>query len=207
MGQTFTIPASGQVLDTAVATNAATCLQTLQTCFSGTSAPSSPVAGQLFFNTTTKALQQYDGTTWRTLFADISATTGVSRLAQFFAGDGVAATQNFKASFFYSPYAITVESAGLLSDTAEAADSDANYYTLKLRNLGTGGAGTTDLCSKHTALTGGTAITANTAYDLGTISNANVALNEILAFRAELTGAPTSLNTAKLNFILRYKAQ
>lgn len=207
MGQTFTLPAAGQTGNTALNTNTPTCLQTLQSCFSGTSAPGSPVAGQLFFNTTTKALQEYDGTTWRTLFSDISATTGVSRLAQFFAGDGAGATQNFRESFFYSPYAITVEAAGLLSDSAEPADSDADYYTFKLRNLGTGGAGTTDLASKTTALTGGVAITANQAYDLGTISSAAVAANEILAFRVELTGAPTSLATAKLNFILRYKAQ
>lgn len=41
----------------------------LKSCYSGTSAPTSPspVAGQYFFNTTTSVLSVYDGTAWRVI--------------------------------------------------------------------------------------------------------------------------------------------
>lgn len=50
----------------------------LQGCFIGSSAPTSPIAGQLWLDnsTATEALKIYDGAAWRTLAADAFGTTG-----------------------------------------------------------------------------------------------------------------------------------
>jgi len=38
--------------------------------------PSNPVEGQFYYNTTTKSIKQYDGTTWKSLINSLYSTTG-----------------------------------------------------------------------------------------------------------------------------------
>jgi len=49
--------------------------EALQSSFSGTTFPTSPVAGQLFFRTTDTTLWQYDGSDWKQLF-DVTSDYG-----------------------------------------------------------------------------------------------------------------------------------
>lgn len=143
----------------------------------------------------------YSDAAWYVIVGNVNtASTAVARFASL--QRTLAATVITANFYVFSPsVAITVLGAVFYSSAAVAVDGT-NYYTIKLRNIGTGGAGTTDLASKAT---NATAIVADTAYGLGTISSAAVAANEMLVMRIEKTAVPTALNLAESAFFIKYQ--
>ena len=72
MGQTWnTLVVSDTLEDSMPDIN--TNYETLRSCFSGSSAPGSGIAGQLFYNSSTDILYIYNGSSWYQLFAGASA--------------------------------------------------------------------------------------------------------------------------------------
>lgn len=67
------MPTSGTVSGLTLVNDINACNNSLISLWSGASAPASPQAGQLWFNTSTNYIQQYDGTQWANLwFVDAS---------------------------------------------------------------------------------------------------------------------------------------
>jgi hypothetical protein len=94
-----------------------------------------------------------------------------------------------------------------LVNSATIAQSDTDYWTVAVTNLGAGGIGTTAMLDTSTVnttkVTGGSGITANVKRTLalnGTSGNLNFAANDVLQLTFTKTGAPTSLANAMIRF-------
>lgn len=90
-------------------------------------------------------------------------------------------------------------------ESVAVAQSDTNYWTWAITNLGQLGVGTTPMlnntAANTTKLTGGSALSANVARQLqlnSTPSNLNTAANDVLQVTITPTGAPTALAQAML---------
>jgi hypothetical protein len=250
MGQTFTVPASAQTANTALGTNTPTCLETLRSTFSGTTAPSSPtpVEGQLFCKTDTNEIQCYDGATWRTIAYYTASVTSVAilkdgtitftanqpmggfiltglgagsanghslryedmtRMEKLTASSCVVFQQLVAGSINFpiwtAPFGCTIL-GGYISVIPVAygnlASDAANYYTFKMRNTGTGGAGTTDIGSSIT--NNGVTLTLNQPYSIGTVSS-SVSTGEAISIRVEINGAPTAMHLGYITMTIYYK--
>lgn len=250
MGQTFTVPASAQTVATAMGTNCPTCLETLRSSFSGTSAPSSPtpVEGQLFAKTDTNELQIYDGAAWRTIafytagmaaaailkdgsvtwtanqpvggfkltglgaattngdalrYEDMTRMEKLTACVSINIPTGFTATTNFPG--WVAPYGVTILGGYFTLCTSSGGNlaSDAtNYYTFKMRNCGTAGAGTTDIGSSIT--NNGVTITANDSQTIGSPSS-SVSTGEAISIRIEVTGTPTAMQGGLVTMTIYYK--
>lgn len=99
---------------------------------------------------------------------------------------------------------LTIVKVRLLSDTATAGSGAGNRYDFQVRNVGTGGAGTTDLLSA-VKTTNGAEITAYAPYDLGANQNLTMLDGEALQLRITMTGAPTNLSAAQILAQIVYK--
>ena len=87
--------------------------------------------------------------------------------------------------------AMTIQAVSLVSDTSVAAN-DTNYWTFNLTNTTTA----VDYVAKTTKVTGGSAITANVAYSLGTVTGTMPVVNDCIEFKATLTLAGTTITQA-----------
>lgn len=210
MSQTYTLLLAAGTLQTD-RTTINNMLEALRSSFSGSADPSSPapVAGQLFFDTDDNKLYCYDntGTPVKRQIATVSSSVGLQQSQSDIANNTtaypyIAATGTVRV--MSTLHAITITAISLVSDAAVATDA-ANYYTFAVQNGGTGGAGTTAICSQTTNSAGGAAITANTSYSLGTISNANIAANEQIKIVITKTLVPTALATARVYIVIQYR--
>ena len=77
MSQTWSPPESGVTTFASLYGALNACLAALRSQFSGTSAPADPVQGQMFFNTDTSRVYQYDGSAWVDLTDHLPAFTAV----------------------------------------------------------------------------------------------------------------------------------
>lgn len=180
----------------------------LRSSFSGSSAPSSPtpVEGQLWADSTNDFLYIYDGSSWRQV-VKYSSSSGYHQSSFDIAANTTfapyfTATQTIR--LMSAAQAITITAVQITSDTSAATDAS-NYYTFALQNGGTAGSSSTAICSQTTNSSGGAAITANTSYSLGTISNANIAANEQLKIVCTKTGTPTALATARVYITIQWR--
>ena len=99
------------------------------------------------------------------------------------------------------PAGITVLACKIISDTGVTAN-DTNYWSFQLRNT----TASVDLyaAAKTTKVTGGTAITAGTVYDLaGTLQNSTPAAGDVLQFQITKTASATTMTTVSVE--LTYK--
>jgi hypothetical protein len=64
MAQTFAVPLDIGAANTSVFNDISNALATLRSSFSGTVAPTSPVAGNLWWDTTGPTMKVYNGSAW-----------------------------------------------------------------------------------------------------------------------------------------------
>lgn len=105
---------------------------------------------------------------------------------------------------FTAPANCTIHKIWLLSSAATAGSDGTHNYTFQARNVGTGGAGTTDLLSAAKT-TNGAEIGVYAAYDLGADQNLSMAEGESLQLRVTRNGTPTDLSAALIVAIVQYK--
>jgi hypothetical protein len=160
--------------------------EALRSCFSGASAPSSPLPGQLWFDTSTKALWQRDstGTLW----------IAVKRREIRF-GDVALAARTWRG-IPRTPVPLIVESLVIVpSTTTVASVATTKEWTWTLKNQST----TLNLFSAipSTATTvggvGGGELTADVPYVLLANQNQALAAGAELRFVVGVNGAPTAV--------------
>ena len=100
---------------------------------------------------------------------------------------------------FVAPTAGTLNAAKIVTKNAVAAN-DTNYWTFVLTDKGAAGTGTDKIVEKTTKETGGSALVAYKALDLGTLSATHkvLAAGDVVLFTATATGSATSLTEAAL---------
>ena len=104
-----------------------------------------------------------------------------------------------------APEACTIVDVFLHSDLGTSGSvAGTTDFTFQVRNVGTGGAGTTDMRSAVKS-TGATEITAWAPYALGLNQNLGMAKYEGLQLRIGKNGAPTDLTAAKITCYVVYK--
>lgn len=105
---------------------------------------------------------------------------------------------------FIAPANCTIHKVWILSDTATTGSSGGTNWQFQVRNVGTAGAGTTDMLSTAKS-TNGAEIGAYDSYDLGANQNLSMADGEGLQLRITKTGAPTDLSAAEIQIAVQYK--
>ncbi len=109
----------------------------------------------------------------------------------------ISATASF--CVFVAPVAGSLNKAYFVNKTAIAAN-DTNYWTLALTDKGAAGAGTDTIVTKNTKETGGTAILAYDAYDLGTLSATHkvLAAGDVVLLTVTKAASASNLEEAAL---------
>lgn len=130
MSQTYFIIATSDA-GTVIFESAIDNFAALRSCYSGTTAPTdpAPVAGQLFFKTSTKELFQWDGAAWvviATALAGATPNMDVRASAAAITGTVSIPLDAVRAN-------ATVQSLELLTDTATTSDGS-NNWAIQLRN-------------------------------------------------------------------------
>ena len=100
---------------------------------------------------------------------------------------------------FVAPTAGTLNAAKIVTKDAVAAN-DTNYWTFTLTDKGATGAGTDKIVEKTTKVTGGAALVAYKALDLGTLDATHkvLAAGDVVLFTATKTESATALAEAAL---------
>jgi hypothetical protein len=107
----------------------------------------------------------------------------------------LSATSNFY--LFIEDQPVTLEEFEIISDVTTAGSDGSNYWSFEIYNL-------TQANSIVTKTTNGAEITADTPWELGTLSNADIAPHDLLELRVVLVGAPTSLATAEVAAVVEW---
>ncbi len=100
---------------------------------------------------------------------------------------------------FVAPTAGTLNAAKIVTKDAVAAN-DTNYWTFVLTDKGAAGTGTDKIVEKTTKVTGGSALVAYKALDLGTLNATHkvLAAGDVVLFTATKSGEATALAEAAL---------
>ena len=100
---------------------------------------------------------------------------------------------------FVAPTAGTLNAAKIVTKDAVAAN-DTNYWTFTLTDKGANGTGTDKIVEKSTKVTGGSALVAYKALDLGALNATHkvLAAGDVVLFTATKTGSATALAEAAL---------
>jgi hypothetical protein len=100
---------------------------------------------------------------------------------------------------FVAPTAGSLNAAKIVTKDAVAAN-DTNYWTFTLTDKGANGTGTDKIVEKSTKMTGGSALVAYKALDLGALNATHkvLAADDVVLFTATKTGSATALAEAAL---------
>lgn len=165
--------------------------ESLRTVFSGSSAPSSPVAYQLWADTTTGLLKQRNGanSAWVTLIALANTT----RFAQSLRNGGALSAATLQMA---CPSNCYVDKLLVVPDTTSSGSgSGTKEWTFALRNV----TQAVELFSANPGTgtvvggVGGGEFTANTAYVLTPNQNVTPNVNDVLKVTISKVGAPTTI--------------
>ncbi len=102
---------------------------------------------------------------------------------------------------FVAPYDCQIDQVQIVSDTAVAA-SDTNYYAFQVQNLTQAEALLAS--GQTTQSTGGTAITADTAYTLDPDQNQVIDDGDVIELQITETGVATDLTGAEILVVVEY---
>lgn len=196
MSQTFTAPAGTDNVALAVRQYLVDRDEALRTLFSGSSAPSSPSAYQLWADTSSKILKQRNGS--NSAWVEVLPLADTVRLSQPLQLSGALAAATLLAAL---PMAAKVLRVLVVpSATTSTSVATTKEWTFALRNLTT----SLDLFSAtpSTATTvvgvGGGEMTANTAYSLTSNQNSQVAANDVLRLTIAQNGSPTAVSNCSI---------
>lgn len=204
MSQAFTLPNDNESAHVGLTTRVPACLQALQTCFSGASAPSNPVAGQFWFDTSAGYLKQRNAANSAWLLVAITTQDSVPWVPAPQELGALSASRNVYVAHARVP--LTIQAAVLL-DTAGQTGTSGNEWTFQLRNktqslnLFSATVGTYTWLSgvgPGTANGTGTGLVADTPYKLTPNQNANVATDDVLEFQITKTGTATAFTRLSL---------
>ena len=172
---------------TAVLTKIKNKLAALRSLHSGSSAPTSTVAGMLWWDTANNLLKMRDSsdTAWVTLLS--SCIPNHEKTVAVHLG-AISATGEY---YLLVPHGgVTIQNVVLVS-SAGVATSDTDYWSFQVANL----TQSNDLLSaaQTTETTGGAAIVADTAYDITPDQNADVVVDDVLELQVSKTLSPSAL--------------
>lgn len=204
MSQTWNVPVSNSDAEATAFTKVSDALASLRSMFSGTTAPTSTVAGMLYYNTSDKCVYQRNSadSAWVRVFA-----AGENN-AVLCGGDDWGAVSATTTKFLPCPKTgLYVQDVALVSDLATAGSSaGATEWQFALTKK-TGG-GTTQLFSGTVGtgtslggVGGGAEVAAYTAYKLTANQNQSLAADDVLQLTLTKVGSPT--NFTRLSVYLR----
>lgn len=229
MASTDTINASRAVLNTAI--------QNLEKTHIGTSAPSSPVAGQMWIDSNAPAkLKWWDGSAWIVIVPDLTVASGglAPLTGATFTGTtgGIAATGvghfPIKSQIDGRQRQVVIPLGGLsasrtlnvLVATSGNEIIDAAYILSDTATSGSDGSNNwtfainnvtqTEALASVTTTTDTTEITANTAYTLDIDQNnaaADITALDVFNVVITKTGSPTDLSSAEVTLVLIVKEE
>lgn len=194
MAQTWTPPSVTSGRRSAIATEVPNCLEALRTVFSGSVAPSSPVAYQLWLDTSTKTLYQRN--------AGNSAWLPQRRREVRF-GDVALAARTWRALRPAVP--VVIESVAILpSTTTSASVATTKEWTFLLKNQTTSQNLFSATPSTATTVSGvgGGELTADTGKVLLANQNATLAVGDLLYLVVGVNGSPTAVTD--VSYVISY---
>lgn len=204
MGQTFILPNDNESAHVGLTTRVPACLQTLQSCFSGATAPANPVAGQFWFDTSGGYLKQRNAANSAWLLVAITTQDSLPWTPAPQELGALSASRNLYVAHARGP--LTVQAVVLL-DTVGQTGTSGNEWTFQLRNktqslnLFSGTVGTYTWLSgvgPGTANGTGTGLVADAPYKLTPNQNANIATDDVLEFQITKTGTATAFTRLSL---------
>lgn len=190
MSQTYGVPAGTDPMRVAVKTTIANSLEALRSVFSGSSAPASPVAFQLWLDTTNNALYQRNA-------ANSAWVAQKRRLVTVQLGALSARTWRL----LRAPVPLLVVSVALEpSATTSGSVAATTEWTWMLKNQTTGNNLFSATPSTATTVSGvgGGELTADTGYVLTANQNQALAAGDLLRFIVGQNGSPTAVGDAVL---------
>lgn len=189
---------SGVPYNTAMTTGVAGRLESLRTAFSGSSAPSNPVAFQLWLDTTNAVLKRRNSsnTAW-TVVAAMSVPSSLGVRA-----DVGAISATGEMQLWVPETAFIVTGVTVLGETTTSGSDGSNHWQWNLRNRTT----SVDLFATKPT-TNGDELTAHVGKLLTPDQNTTLSANNNLVFEYTKVGSPTSpVNAVKL-YLRGYAAQ
>jgi len=194
MSQTF--PTLDQNLSqTQINANLWAALQALQSAFSGSTAPSSPVAGQRWYDTSTGLLKVYYSGSWYEE-GPITQTNTVREIVAYRGGIGATITIPLVAPYGNS----RLLDVYLISDIATSGSNGSNRWEFQVANADAG----TNLLSVSKK-TDTAEIPAGTLYKITPDQNQDTLADQRLQIVVTKTGTPTSLGLAIVTIVARLK--
>ena len=168
--------------------------EALRSLFSGASAPLSPIQYQLWADTTTGLLKQYNGSTWKVICGLNVPASRIDACDHFASLSATA-----QVSFFTAVEAAQILDISLISDTATSSSSG-NEWQWMLRNVTQGEDLFSATVGTFTALggVGGGELAVETAYKLAVDQNGDLAAGDVLRFTATKVGAATAITRLAL---------
>lgn len=196
MSQTF--PTLDQNLSqTQINANFWSALQALQSAYSGSSAPASPVAGQFWYDTAGSVLKVYYSGGWVELGPITQPLTTREIVAYRGALSGTITIP------LVAPYGnATVLDVYLISDTATSGSDGSNRWEFQLQN-----ADTTNTLLATSKKTDSAEIAIGTLYKVTPDQNQGLVADQRLQLVITKTGTPTSLSSAVVTIVARLKAK
>lgn len=160
----------------------------LSTNFSGTSAPSTPIAGQWWLDTTTNQLKLRN--------AANDAWIPAMRFPVKIDERSMSSPASFNAFLNCPVPGATIEAVRILSTTTTSSSDGTDNYTFDVYNV-------TDSHSLFSSAptTNGSEIPANTAYDLTPNQNNTITADDVLEFRCTVNGSPTPITRLSVEVV------